>query len=507
VTTEAATAVLSTGAPSTARRSRTWTRPPAGSATTRPTRAPATTASARALRRRRHLARLRHHRGPYSQALTGLAPRRPTTTAPSPRTRSARASARCSRSPRPARRSSRPRRDRPHRHGATLNGSANPNLAEATGLVPLRHHRPGRVRRRLRHARPRHRRHARSAPAAPPSPSPRRSPISSPGPPTTSAPSPRTRPARLRRGAHLRHPGRRPDVTTSPPTQVTSTPRSSTARRTRTATRRPAGSATPPPTPASATTCSARAHPDTGGADLGGGVDSVTFIQQITGPPAGREVLLLRDRRERGRHRLRRGAVLHRRFGCSHVTTLDAAGVGSGATLKGTADPNGSETTAWFRYGDTDPGDCDDSFGTRVPEAGGFDLGAGTVPAPFQQALTGLLPKHDLLLLRGRQQRRRRRVRRGPLLHDRRRPAVIETLEAAVTADLEVIFCPHPPAPRRAPRASGAGAAPKSLRALRVAQGAEAAPSPRERGRVPPQAAPTQGSFGPHACDSDGDGD
>jgi MYXO-CTERM domain-containing protein len=76
------------------------------------------------------------------------------------------------------------------------------------------------------------------------------------------------------------------------------------------------------------------------------------------------------------------------------VTTGDAADItASGATIAGTAIPNGSATTAWFRFGDFDPGTCDDSFGTRAPESGGFTLGGGTGPVDFEQALTGLEPK------------------------------------------------------------------------------------------------------------------
>src|SRR6185369_9430797 len=75
------------------------------------------------------------------------------------------------------------------------------------------------------------------------------------------------------------------------------------------------------------------------------------------------------------------------------VTTLAASGVSnSGATLNGQASPGGAAATGWFRYGTTDPGTCNDTFGTRVPTTGGANLGSGTTAAPFSQALTGLLP-------------------------------------------------------------------------------------------------------------------
>ncbi|MBN1770298.1 MAG: hypothetical protein JXB32_03465 [Deltaproteobacteria bacterium] len=75
------------------------------------------------------------------------------------------------------------------------------------------------------------------------------------------------------------------------------------------------------------------------------------------------------------------------------VTTEPATGVeGSGATLHGTANPNGTETTGWFRYGDHEPAACDDAFGTRAPATGGAALGAGTEASPFEETLNGLEP-------------------------------------------------------------------------------------------------------------------
>jgi hypothetical protein len=75
------------------------------------------------------------------------------------------------------------------------------------------------------------------------------------------------------------------------------------------------------------------------------------------------------------------------------VTTLAASGVtSSGATLNGSASPNGLMTAGWFRYDTTSPGTCNDTFGTRAPATGGVDLGSGSAAAAFTQALTGLLP-------------------------------------------------------------------------------------------------------------------
>jgi hypothetical protein len=73
------------------------------------------------------------------------------------------------------------------------------------------------------------------------------------------------------------------------------------------------------------------------------------------------------------------------------VTTSAASPVGNTtATLRGSANPNGSSTTGWFRYSKTDPGSCNDSFGTRTPSTGGSSLGSGTSAVAFSRALTGL---------------------------------------------------------------------------------------------------------------------
>lgn len=64
---------------------------------------------------------------------------------------------------------------------------------------------------------------------------------------------------------------------------------------------------------------------------------------------------------------------------------------GTDATLVGSASPNRSATTAWFRYATTGsaPGVGNDTFGTRVPSSGGFALGAGSTNVVFSQYVTG----------------------------------------------------------------------------------------------------------------------
>ncbi|HEX2880278.1 MAG TPA: hypothetical protein VHO25_12170, partial [Polyangiaceae bacterium] len=75
------------------------------------------------------------------------------------------------------------------------------------------------------------------------------------------------------------------------------------------------------------------------------------------------------------------------------ATTYDASAITTTtATLNGEGDPNGSAATGWFRYSSTDPGLCNDSFGTRVPSSSGTALGAGTANVAYSQPITGLTP-------------------------------------------------------------------------------------------------------------------
>ena len=70
------------------------------------------------------------------------------------------------------------------------------------------------------------------------------------------------------------------------------------------------------------------------------------------------------------------------------VTTNDAGFVSSSsATLNGSANPQGSATSGYFRYSTTNPGSCDDSFGTATPSG---SLGSGTSDVPFSYSLSGL---------------------------------------------------------------------------------------------------------------------
>jgi hypothetical protein len=74
------------------------------------------------------------------------------------------------------------------------------------------------------------------------------------------------------------------------------------------------------------------------------------------------------------------------------VTKAASAIAADAAVLNATANPSGTATTGWFRYDTSDPGTCNDTFGTRAPTTEGRALGAGANPVAYAQALTGLLP-------------------------------------------------------------------------------------------------------------------
>jgi hypothetical protein len=72
------------------------------------------------------------------------------------------------------------------------------------------------------------------------------------------------------------------------------------------------------------------------------------------------------------------------------VNTNAATNVTSStATLNGDANPNGSATTAYFRYSTSSPGVCNNTFGTRAPLTGGTSL-SGNGSQTFTQDIVGL---------------------------------------------------------------------------------------------------------------------
>ena len=73
------------------------------------------------------------------------------------------------------------------------------------------------------------------------------------------------------------------------------------------------------------------------------------------------------------------------------VTTNPATNIlTTSATLNAQANPNGISATGWFRYSATNPGSCNDSFGTRAPSSGGAGLGSGTSNVAYSQSISGL---------------------------------------------------------------------------------------------------------------------
>ena len=83
-------------------------------------------------------------------------------------------------------------------------------------------------------------------------------------------------------------------------------------------------------------------------------------------------------------------------FASAPTTSTSAATLvaATSATLNGSADPGGEDTTGWFRYSTTNPGSCDDSFGTRAPVSRSDDssLGSGSAPVDYSRGITGLTP-------------------------------------------------------------------------------------------------------------------
>jgi hypothetical protein len=132
--------------------------------------------------------------------------------------------------------------------------------------------------------------------------------------------------------------------------------------------------------------------PTSGGSSLGAGSVAVTYAQPIVGLTPGTTYYYCAIASNTVGTRF--GAVLS--FVTAAAPTVISepatAVTATGATLHGTATANQAATTAWFRYDTTDPGTCNDTFGTRAPTTGGSDVGAGTTATPYTQTVTGLTP-------------------------------------------------------------------------------------------------------------------
>ncbi|HXT99862.1 MAG TPA: hypothetical protein VN903_02650, partial [Polyangia bacterium] len=73
------------------------------------------------------------------------------------------------------------------------------------------------------------------------------------------------------------------------------------------------------------------------------------------------------------------------------ATTAATNVLSTSALLNGSGNPNGEMTTGWYRVNTTNPGTCNDTFGTRVPATGGTSLGT-TGSMSYAISATGLMP-------------------------------------------------------------------------------------------------------------------
>jgi hypothetical protein len=133
--------------------------------------------------------------------------------------------------------------------------------------------------------------------------------------------------------------------------------------------------------------------PASGGTDLGAGGSPVAYAEPVAGLTAFTTYYFCAIASNISGTSF--GAVL------SFTTTGGPPGAATSAatlitpvsaTLNGSADPDDLPATGWFRYDTVDPGTCNDTFGTRVPAAGGTALGSGSSPVPFAEPLAGLSP-------------------------------------------------------------------------------------------------------------------
>jgi len=75
------------------------------------------------------------------------------------------------------------------------------------------------------------------------------------------------------------------------------------------------------------------------------------------------------------------------------VVTSSASATNTPMTrLNGSVNPTGAPTVAWFRISTTNPGTCNDTFGRRVPAAGGTQVQATAPDTSYSEIVTGLEP-------------------------------------------------------------------------------------------------------------------
>lgn len=124
-------------------------------------------------------------------------------------------------------------------------------------------------------------------------------------------------------------------------------------------------------------------------------LSATTFssLSHVKGPSSTLEVGAVYSAGTRGARLGRIATVITYTPAAPAVTTNAASSLTTTTgTLNGAANPKGATTTGWFRYSTTNPGVCDDTFGTRLPSSGGTSLGSGTSSVAYALGATGLTP-------------------------------------------------------------------------------------------------------------------
>jgi len=133
--------------------------------------------------------------------------------------------------------------------------------------------------------------------------------------------------------------------------------------------------------------------PATGGSALGAGNSSLNYNETISGLLPGTTYYFCAFADNVMGSRSGVPLALTTLVAAPITTTSTASSITStSATLSGTINPNGAPTTGWFRVSTSNPGPCNDAFGTRVPVSGASNVGSGTSASSYSQSATGLSP-------------------------------------------------------------------------------------------------------------------